>query len=88
MALQTSFNTGGLWMHPRQPGWSDMEWQIRNWLYFTWLSGDHIVEQHVHSLDKMAWVMGDLPDQVPRPGRPSSADRTGIRHDLRPHAVV
>jgi predicted dehydrogenase len=38
-----------------------MEWQIRNWLYFTWLSGDHIVEQHIHSLDKMAWVMRDVP---------------------------
>jgi predicted dehydrogenase len=40
--------------------WSEMEWQIRNWYYFTWLSGDHNVEQHVHSLDKMAWVMGDV----------------------------
>jgi predicted dehydrogenase len=36
-----------------------MEWQLRNWLYFTWLSGDFNVEQHVHSLDKMAWVMRD-----------------------------
>ena len=59
LSLHTTFNTGGLWMHERQHGWSDMEWQMRNWLYFTWLSGDHIVEQHVHSLDKMAWVMGD-----------------------------
>ena len=40
-------------------GWSDMEWQIRNWLYFTWLSGDFNVEQHVHSLDKTAWAMQD-----------------------------
>jgi predicted dehydrogenase len=47
-------------MHERQSSWSDMEWQVRNWLYFTWLSGDHIVEQHVHSLDKMAWAMGDV----------------------------
>jgi predicted dehydrogenase len=36
-----------------------MEYQLRNWLYFTWLSGDHVAEQHIHSLDKMAWVMGD-----------------------------
>jgi predicted dehydrogenase len=36
-----------------------MEFQVRNWLYFTWLSGDFNVEQHVHSLDKMAWVMRD-----------------------------
>jgi predicted dehydrogenase len=38
-----------------------MEWQIRNWLYFTWLSGDHIVEQHVHNLDAINWVMGAHP---------------------------
>ncbi len=57
VSLQCTYNTGALWMKPRQPSWSDMEWQMRNWLYFTWLSGDHIVEQHVHSLDKMAWAM-------------------------------
>ena len=57
--MQTSYDTHGLWMHPRQPAWSDMEWQIRNWLYFTWLSGDFNVEQHVHSLDKTAWAMHD-----------------------------
>jgi predicted dehydrogenase len=57
--LQCTYNTGGLWMVPRESKWSDMEWQLRNWLYFTWLSGDHNVEQHIHSLDKMAWVLGD-----------------------------
>lgn len=61
VAIHTSYNTGTLWMKPREPGWSDMEWQMRNWLYFTWLSGDHNVEQHVHSLDKAAWVMRDEP---------------------------
>ena len=59
--LQCTYNTGSLWVKPRQPGWSDMEWQLRNWLYFTWLSGDFNVEQHVHSLDKAAWVMHDVP---------------------------
>ncbi|HMC64122.1 MAG TPA: Gfo/Idh/MocA family oxidoreductase [Gemmataceae bacterium] len=59
LAMQTTYNTGGLWMIPRQPNMTDMEWQLRNWLYFTWLSGDHNVEQHIHSLDKMAWVMKD-----------------------------
>jgi predicted dehydrogenase len=59
VALQCNYNTGGLWVRQRQPGWSDMEWQVRNWLYFTWLSGDFNVEQHVHSLDKMAWAMRD-----------------------------
>lgn len=51
------FNTGGLWKVERQPGWSDVEWQIRNWYYFDWLSGDHIVEQHVHELDLCNWVL-------------------------------
>ena len=61
VALQCSYNTRGLWQKPRQPNWSDMEWQLRNWLYFTWLSGDFITEQHIHSLDKVAWAMGDVP---------------------------
>jgi len=55
------WNMGGLWMHPRRPEWSDMEWQLRNWLYFTWLSGDHIVEQHVHNLDVINWIIGAHP---------------------------
>ncbi len=40
-----------------------MEWQIRNWLYFTWLSGDHIVEQSIHSIDKILWAMKDVPPE-------------------------
>jgi predicted dehydrogenase len=55
------WNQGGLWMHPRKAEWTDMEWQLRNWLYFAWLSGDHIVEQHVHNLDVVQWVMGANP---------------------------
>ena len=58
---QVYWNQGGLWNHPRQPSWSDTEWQIRNWLYFAWLSGDHIVEQHVHNIDVANWVMGSTP---------------------------
>ncbi len=59
--MHVSYNTGTLWHHERQPSWSEMEFQLRNWLYFTWLSGDFNVEQHVHSLDKAAWVMKDVP---------------------------
>jgi predicted dehydrogenase len=61
VAIHEQYNTNGLWMNPRKPQWTDMEWQLRNWLYFTWLSGDHNVEQHVHSLDKGAWAMRDVP---------------------------
>ena len=50
---------GPLWTKPRQPDWTDMHWQMRNWYYFTWLSGDFNVEQHVHNLDVCAWAMGD-----------------------------
>jgi predicted dehydrogenase len=40
---------------------SDVEWQIRNWYNFVWLCGDSLVEQAVHSADKIAWVMHDEP---------------------------
>jgi predicted dehydrogenase len=59
VALECVYNTHTPWVRRRQPGWSDMEWQIRNWPFFVWLSGDFNVEQHVHSLDKMAWAMRD-----------------------------
>jgi predicted dehydrogenase len=59
VALQCTYNTSTLWHHARRPEWSEMEYQLRNWLYYTWLSGDFNVEQHVHSLDKMAWAMRD-----------------------------
>ena len=61
VAMHTNYVVGGLWHRKREPEWSDMEWQLRNWLYFTWLSGDHIVEQHIHSLDKCMWAMKDEP---------------------------
>ncbi len=60
-SMHVTYLTGTLWHHGRKEGWSDMEWQLRNWLYFTWLSGDHNNEQHIHSLDKAAWVMKDEP---------------------------
>jgi myo-inositol 2-dehydrogenase / D-chiro-inositol 1-dehydrogenase len=54
---QVFWNQAGLWNRARESSWSDAEWQIRNWLYFTWLSGDHIVEQHVHNIDVANWVL-------------------------------
>lgn len=47
----------GRWTKPRQPEWTEMLYQMRNWYNFTWLSGDFNVEQHVHFLDVCAWVM-------------------------------
>lgn len=69
------WNQGGLWINPRQPGWSDVENQMRNWLYYTWLSGDHITEQHVHNLDVCNWVMGTHPVKaISMGGRQSRID--------------
>ena len=59
VAIQSTYNAGLLWHRGNKPEWSPMEYQMRNWLYHTWLSGDHIVEQAVHSLDKTAWLNND-----------------------------
>lgn len=59
--IQENYLTGTLWHRGEDPTWSEMEYQLRNWLYYTWLSGDHIAEQHIHSLDKALWLMGDKP---------------------------
>jgi predicted dehydrogenase len=58
------WNGGMVWTKDRAPGISDMEAQMRNWGYFTWLSGDHIVEQHLHNIDIMRWVMGKTPTRA------------------------
>jgi predicted dehydrogenase len=52
------WNQGMLWYKDRQAGWSDMEWMIRDWVNWKWLSGDHIVEQHVHNIDVFNWMTG------------------------------
>jgi predicted dehydrogenase len=50
-----------LWCRPRQSDWTDLVYQMRNWYNFTWLCGDHIVEQHVHNLDVINWALGKTP---------------------------
>lgn len=50
--------------HERQAAWSDMELMLRNWYFYTWLSGDHIVEQHVHNLDVINWAIGSPPAEA------------------------
>src|SRR5690606_20433005 len=52
---------GALWYRLRQDGWSDMEWMLRDWVNWNWLSGDHIVEMHIHHLDQILWVLGKAP---------------------------
>lgn len=55
------WNQSKLWHRDNQPGWSEMEWMIRDWVNWCWLSGDHIVEQHVHNIDVALWFMGAYP---------------------------
>lgn len=55
------WNQGNIWAVPRKEGWSDAEYQLRNWYHFIWLCGDCIVEQHVHNLDVACWALGAHP---------------------------
>jgi myo-inositol 2-dehydrogenase/D-chiro-inositol 1-dehydrogenase len=59
MFMRAYFDSSGVWFRPRKPEQTEMQYQVNNWYYFTWLSGDHIVEQHVHDLDVMNWFMKD-----------------------------
>lgn len=58
---QVYWNQGAIWANKRQPTWTDVEYQLRNWYHFLWLCGDHIVEQHVHNLDVANWAVGSHP---------------------------
>jgi len=58
------WNGGKLWHRDPNPKWSEMEYMIRNWVNWTWLSGDHIVEQHVHNIDVMNWFTGSHPTKA------------------------
>jgi predicted dehydrogenase len=79
LSAKCYWNGGQIWVIDREPNWSDMEWQLRNWNYFTWLSGDHIVEQHVHNLDIMNWVLGAHPVKAVS-GLGGRQVRVGERH--------
>ncbi len=61
VAARCYWNQRQLWYRERQQDWSDMEWMIRDWVNWTWLSGDHIVEQHVHNIDVINWFTGKHP---------------------------
>lgn len=56
VAMRCYWNGNRPWQHPRKPGMSEMQFQMDNWYYFTWICGDHIVEQHIHNLDVMNWI--------------------------------
>lgn len=78
VSAKAYWNGNRPWTVDRQPGWTEMEFQMRNWLQFEWLSGDHITEQHVHNLDVINWfVSGDSE----MGGNPVSAGGMGARTD-------
>jgi predicted dehydrogenase len=60
-SAQAWWNNDGVWVKPRKKGQTEMEYQMRNWYYFNWLCGDHIVEQHIHNMDVINWFKGGYP---------------------------
>lgn len=60
-SAQAWWNNDGVWVRPRKPGQTEMEYQMRNWYYFNWLCGDHINEQHIHNIDVINWFKGGYP---------------------------
>jgi len=76
--LRAYWNSGGVWTNPRKPDQTEMEYQMRNWYYFNWLCGDHIVEQHIHNLDVCNWVKGGYP--VEANGQGGRQVRTSLDH--------
>ncbi|MBC8369865.1 MAG: Gfo/Idh/MocA family oxidoreductase [Planctomycetes bacterium] len=59
VGVHATYMAGQLWYKERQADWSDLQYQLRNWVYYSQLSGDHIVEQAIHSVDKIMWAKND-----------------------------
>lgn len=84
IGAQVYWNGNRPWIIDRQPGWTEMEYQMRNWYHFNWLCGDHIAEQHVHNIDIINWfVSGDSVNG----GNPISAQGSGGRAGTEPLSV-
>jgi len=61
IAIQEYYVGGPYHATLRQPPWSELEFQLRNWYHFNWLSGDQTAQQLIHSIDKSSWALGDVP---------------------------
>lgn len=75
---QVYWNSSGVWVKPRQANQTEMEYQMRNWYYFNWLCGDHILEQHIHNIDVANWFIGEYP--ISAQGMGGRQVRTGPEH--------
>jgi predicted dehydrogenase len=81
------WNSGGVWCKSRNPSQSELEYQMRNWYYFNWLCGDHIVEQHIHNMDVINWLLDDYP--VKAQGQGGRLVRNDIDHgEIYDHHMV
>ena len=78
VALRVYWNSDGVWVRPRKAEMTEMEYQMRNWYYFNWLCGDHIVEQHIHNIDVGNWAKQGHP--VKAQGQGGRQTRTGRDH--------
>lgn len=72
------WNGAGVWVRPRKPEQTEMEYQMRNWYYFNWLCGENICEQHIHNIDISNWLKGMLP--VEANGMGGREVRVGSEH--------
>lgn len=75
---QVYWNGAGVWVRKRESGQTEMEYQMRNWYYFNWICGDHIVEQHIHNIDVANWFIGEYPKSAS--GMGGREVRKGIDH--------
>lgn len=75
---QVYWNSAGVWVRPRKPEYTELEYQMRNWYYFNWLCGDHILEQHIHNIDVANWFLDEFP--VSAQGMGGRQVRTGKDH--------
>ena len=87
MYMRAYFHTGRIWVRPRTPDQTEMQYQVNNWYHFNWLSGDHIVEQHVHDLDVCNWMANDHPIDAQAVGGRQMRDDTDYGEIYDHHAV-
>lgn len=85
--VRVYFNASGIWNRPRKPSQSEMQHQVQNWYHFTWLSGDHIVEQHVHDIDVGNWIKQAHPIQAQGMGGRQVRFEPGLGEIYDHHAV-
>jgi len=85
MNMSVYWNGGGIWWHKREPGMTDIEYQVKNWYHHIWLCGDHINEQHIHNLDVANWFMGGHPVTAYGSGGRQVRDRIGQPGEIWDH---